>query len=103
MTKTLPPVSDRYQTVLNCVTEEPMRARDLYRKWAELPEWKSLTTRHRNELKWFAQALENLADDGHIQREFGVGGPGITFRRQSERQHHLVAADRRARIDSAGG
>lgn len=91
---TQPPVSARYQRVLDCVTEEPLRARDLYRVWAELPEWKSLTTRQRNELRWFAQALENLADDGHIEREFGVGGPGVTFRK---REPHGPLSEREVR------
>lgn len=76
------PPSVRYQRVLDCVTEQPERATAIYRRWAELPEWKSLTTRHRNELRWLGKALENLAGDGRIIRE--TGEHGITFRLGSD-------------------
>lgn len=60
--------SPRYARVLACVDSTPHNATDIYMRWAELPEWKALTRRHRNERKWLAQALENLADDGLIHR-----------------------------------
>lgn len=76
--------SAKYQQVLDCVTDEPERASAIYRRWADISEHKALTTRHRNELRWIGQALENLANDGLIIREASTG-PGITFRLKSAR------------------
>lgn len=62
-------VSPRYQAVLDCVTETPSTATEIYRRWAGIAQWKSLTRRHRNERAWIGKALENLAADGLVVRE----------------------------------
>lgn len=67
MTQTTPSV--RYRNVLRHVDGSPRSATEIYRRWAELPEWKALTRRHRNERRWLGQALENLANDGVIERD----------------------------------
>lgn len=61
-------LSPRYQRVYSCVDNVPRTATEIYRRWAELPEWKSLTRRHRNERKWLAGVLENLAAERKIAR-----------------------------------
>src|SRR5947209_3201909 len=59
-------LSPRYQRVFSCVDRVPRTATEIYRRWAGLPEWKSLTRRHRNERKWLAGVLENLAAERTI-------------------------------------
>lgn len=82
-------ISDRYMRVLEAVTDEPERVTDIYKRWAELPEWKDLTTRHRNERKWMGKALENLAADGYVVR---IVKAATTFQLSSAGKQAISAA-----------
>ncbi len=59
---------ERIRRLESLVTAEPRTVTEIYREWAGLPEWKSLTRRHRTERRELATQLESLANKGVICR-----------------------------------
>lgn len=66
------PLVSQYGDPVDLLTGEPQSADMVYRKWAGLPDWKSLTRRERGERRWLGERLERLANRGVIHRDIFV-------------------------------
>jgi hypothetical protein len=86
-----PSVRNRERQVLACVDGVPRTATEIWRRYAGIMVWKSMTQRHRRERKWVAGVLEKLSTEGKIIR-------GIES--NSERTQTWVAFTRAEGVDA---